>query len=117
MRSSIELADRANAAYLAGRARRLDAVVSLMESDEWKGDGARDFASWLAAHWQLSGPNARQLVRDATALRARPALQEALFEGAVSEDQCKTWPCCVRKVPTTMPSGSNPFPSGRSRSS
>ncbi len=89
MCSRIEAADASHASRLKADAQELDDLVSLFESDEWKTDGARDFPSWLAAHWQLSPRTARALVKEALALRARPALHQALFRGEISEDQCK----------------------------
>ena len=82
-------ADRAQAQFSAARAEFLRAIAELASSEAWVGDGARDLASWLCARWQISQRTARELVRDALALAARPALGEALSAGEISVDQCK----------------------------
>lgn len=80
---------RAHARYAAARAEPLRAVAGLLEGDAWQGDGAGNLPSWLAARWQISVRTARALVRDAEALKARPALDAALASGAISVDQSK----------------------------
>src|SRR5437868_3725949 len=82
-------ADGAHARYSAARSELLAAVADLLSSDAWHGDVAVSLASWLAARWQISGRTARDLVRDADALRGRPALSAALASGEISVDQCK----------------------------
>jgi hypothetical protein len=84
-----ETGDRAQARYLAASAERLRAVADLASSGAWQGDGAVNLAAWLASRWQMAYPAARELVRQAEALEARPALREALVKGAISTDQCK----------------------------
>jgi hypothetical protein len=64
------------------------AVADVAADGAWQADGAGDLASWLAARWQISVRNARDLVRDAQALAARPALGAALMSGSISVDQC-----------------------------
>jgi len=80
-------ADEAHARYSAARSNLLRAVAGLLSSEEWRGDGAANLAGWLAARWQISGRNARELVRDAEALR--PELRDALSAGSISIDQFK----------------------------
>jgi hypothetical protein len=82
-------ADDAHAAYSSARASLLSAVADVLSSDAWHGDGAGDPASWFAARWQMSLRTARELVRDAEAMRERPALVTALSDGSISIDQCK----------------------------
>ena len=89
MCSHRERFDRAHAAFSSARAELLSAIAELVATDAWHGDGAGDPASWIAARCQMSVRTARELVRDADALRSRPALQEALAAGAISVDQCK----------------------------
>jgi len=89
MRSTLADADRAQARECAAHGDKLRLVGELLASDEWHGRGARDLASFLAARWQMSGRNARELVRDARALQERPALSAALCDGSISVDQCK----------------------------
>ena len=64
-------------------------MAELEECGEWRGDGAGNLASWMCARWQISQRSARELVRDAEALKERPALREALSSGSISIDQCK----------------------------
>ena len=64
-------------------------VIELMETGAWQGDGARDLASWMCARWQMSGRDAREMVRDAKALKTRPALHDALAKASISISQCK----------------------------
>jgi hypothetical protein len=82
-------ADEAHARYSSARADLLRSVAELASTGAWRGDGAADLASWMCARWQMSGRTARELVRDAQALKARPALGEALASGSISIDQCK----------------------------
>src|SRR5688572_3963689 len=82
-------ADEAHARYSAGRAELLEAVAELVASEAWLGDGAGNLAAWMCARWQISQRTARELVRDAEALRRRPTLSDALASGAISVDQCK----------------------------
>ena len=89
MRSVNDAADRAHARYCASRGELLRAIAELAACQEWCSDGATDLASWLAARWQISLRTAREYVRDAEALRDRPALADALCAGSVSVDQCK----------------------------
>src|SRR5687767_11308197 len=89
MRSVQEHADICHAESAAARGRLLAAVAELQATESWRFDGARDFAAWLAARWQTSIGYARELVRDAEDLKDRPALTEALAEGAISPDQCR----------------------------
>lgn len=71
-------ADQAHARYSSARADLLEAVAEIASEETWHGDGARDLATWLAARWQIARRTARELVRDAEALRSRPALAQAL---------------------------------------
>ena len=89
MRSTRVAADEAHARFGGARADLLRAVAELESTEAWRGDGAGDLASWLAARWQIALRTARELVRDARELRARPALGEALGKGSVSVDQCR----------------------------
>ncbi len=82
-------ADAAYARYSAARADVLKAVAELASTDAWRGDGATDLAAWLSPRWQISIREAREVVREAEALVARPALAQALGAGAISIDQCK----------------------------
>ncbi len=82
-------ADDAHARFSAARGELIERVIALASSETWKGNGARDLSSFLAARWQISGQTARELVREAAAIRERPALGEALSEGALSVDQCR----------------------------
>jgi hypothetical protein len=82
-------ADRAHANFSSARAELLCAVAEVLSTKAWHGDGAGDPASWLAARWQMAARTARELVRDAEALAARPALRSALAAGALSVDQSK----------------------------
>src|SRR5690349_16626561 len=84
---SMHAADQAHARFSSARADLLRAVAELLTSDEWKGDGAASLAGRLAARWQISGRTARELVRDAEALR--PELGDALAAGGISIDQFK----------------------------
>jgi hypothetical protein len=84
-----DAADQAHARHCSTRAEVLRCVAELAATEAWHGDGARDLASWLAARWQISPRTARELVRDAVALAARPALGSALSAGSISVDQCK----------------------------
>ena len=84
-----ERADVAHAKFSSARAELLSAIAELLETDAWHGDGAGDPASWLAARWQMSPRSARELVREATALKDRPVLAAALSTGSISVDQCK----------------------------
>jgi hypothetical protein len=81
--------DRAHASFSSARAELLSAVAELLRANAWHGDGAGDPASWLAARLQISVRSAREIVRDAEALKARPALQAALASGSISVDQSK----------------------------
>lgn len=83
------VADRAHARFSAARAELLEAVAEIAETGAWKGDGAGNLAAWLAARWQIGHETAREMVREAAALRSRPALLSALHDGAISTDQCK----------------------------
>src|SRR5688572_24831165 len=89
MRSLRDRADEAHARHCATRAELLGVVAELLETGEWRGDGAGNLPAWLCARWQISQRYARELVRDAEALRDRPALHEALSGGSISVDQCK----------------------------
>jgi hypothetical protein len=89
MCSILAEADKAQARECAARGDKLRLVAELLSSDEWHGNGARDLASFLAARWQLSGRDAREMVREASALKERPPLQRALIEGSISASQCK----------------------------
>ena len=89
MCSARQAADLAHARFSAARAALVDAVGELAETEAWFGDGAGNLAAWLCARWQISMRSARELVRDAEALRQRPALQTALATGSISVDQCK----------------------------
>src|SRR2546422_325762 len=89
MCSTRTAADEAHARYSAARADLLAAVADLLSTDVWRGDGAVNLPSWLAARWQISGRTAREIVRDAEALTKRPALSVALASGSISVDQCK----------------------------
>jgi hypothetical protein len=82
-------ADQAHAEFASARGRLVSAVAALRESDGWRGDGAANLESWICARWQMSQRSARDLVRDAEALAARPALAAALSAGEISLDQCK----------------------------
>ena len=84
-----DAADHAHAAYSAARGKLLWTIADLGASEVWSADGATDLASWLAPRWQISLRSARELVRDAEALEARPALSDALSSGSLSADQCK----------------------------
>lgn len=84
-----DAADRAQARFSAARAELVSAVADLSSSGAWHGDGAGNLESWIAARWQVSPRSARELVRDAEALAARPALRAALAAGEISLDQCK----------------------------
>ncbi|MGH7859902.1 MAG: DUF222 domain-containing protein, partial [Candidatus Binatia bacterium] len=84
-----EDADRAHARLSSARADMLLAVSELERTGAWKGDGAGNLPTWLAARWQISARTAREYVREAAALRERPPLQEALGRGEISHDQCK----------------------------
>lgn len=84
-----DAADTAHAQYSVGRAGLLRAVGELDVTGAWRGDGAGNLPTWLAARWQISASAARELVREAKALRARPSLEAALAAGKVSLDQCK----------------------------
>jgi hypothetical protein len=92
-----DAADLAHSRFIAARAELLRAVAEIVSTEAWLGDGAGNLASWLAARWQISAATARELVRDAEALRVRPALQEALGCGAVSVDQCKALTALCRE--------------------
>ncbi len=83
-----EQADEAHARYSAARAGLLRAVADLAASEEWR-DGSASLASFLAARWQIDITTARQLVRDAEDVSARPPLGEALAKAEISGDQCK----------------------------
>lgn len=89
MCSSKNEADRAHAEYSAARGRLLRAVADLIETEAWRGDGAGNLPAWLSARWQVSSATARELVREADALRRRPALAASFESGAISSDQCK----------------------------
>ena len=89
MCSTRDAADQAHARYSAARAELLGSVAELASTGAWRGDGAADLTSWMSARWQISQRTARELVRDAEALRTRPALGEALASGSISIDQCK----------------------------
>jgi hypothetical protein len=84
-----ERVDVAHAKFSSARADLLSAIVELLETNAWHGDGAGDPASWLAARAQMSARSARELVREAKALAQRPALVSALSTGSISADQCK----------------------------
>jgi len=84
-----ETADQAHAKHSVSRAELLQSVAELESSGAWHGDGAGDLASWISARWQYSARSARELVRDARALVARPALSDALASGSISIDQYK----------------------------
>ena len=90
MCSSRNAADLAHVEYSAARGRLLRAIAELAESGAWHGDGAGNLAAWIAARWQVSPRTARELVRDAAALKARPALSAALCSGSISTDQSKS---------------------------
>ena len=64
-------------------------VAELESSGAWRGDGAGNLAAWMCARWQISQREARELIRDASALKERPALHDALACGSISVDQCK----------------------------
>ncbi len=64
-------------------------MAEVLATDAWQGDGAGDPASWFAGRWQISGRTARELVREAEAMKARPALLTALSSGSISVDQSK----------------------------
>ena len=81
--------DLAFAEDTAAHAKFLRTVSDLAESGAWRGDGAVDLASWIAARKQVALRTARAWVREAEALKERPALQQALAAGAISGDQCK----------------------------
>ena len=81
--------DRAHAAFSSARAELLAATAELLAANAWQGDGATDPASWIAARSQMSVRTARELVREAEALKDRPTLHGALAAGAISVDQCK----------------------------
>src|SRR5438105_1656451 len=87
--SIISDADRAHAEHSASRGRLLRAVGDLVSSEAWRGDGAGNLAAWLCARWQISYPTAREVVREAEALKTRPALAAALESGSISSDQCR----------------------------
>jgi hypothetical protein len=89
MRSSRQAADHAHAEFSAARGKLLESIGALLRDEEWRGDGARDLASWLAARWQMSLRTARELVREAQALAERPAVLEAMATGSISVDQSK----------------------------
>jgi hypothetical protein len=89
MCSARDAADEAHARYSSARGDLLRSVAELASTGAWRGDGAGDLASWMCARWQISRRTACELVRDAEALRARPALGEALRSGAISVDQAK----------------------------
>jgi 5-methylcytosine-specific restriction protein A len=89
MCSARQAADEAHARCCAARADLLKAIADLASAEDWHGDGAGDFASWLAARWQISGRSARELVADSEALAERPGLRDALGRAEISVDQCK----------------------------
>jgi hypothetical protein len=89
MRSSLAQADAAHARECAAHGQTVRAVAELLRTDEWKGRGARDLASFLAARWQKSRRETGALVREALALRERPEVLEALCAGEISVDQGK----------------------------
>jgi len=89
MFSALASADRANAREGVAHGETVRAVAELLRTDEWKGHGARDLASFIAARWQKSGREARALVREAQALAERPEVLDALCAGQISVDQGK----------------------------
>jgi hypothetical protein len=89
MCSSRKEADRAHAEYSAARGRLLRAIADLIATEAWRGDGAGNLPTWLSARWQISSATARELVREADALRKGPALAASLEAGTISPDQCK----------------------------
>lgn len=84
-----DAADQAHAGYSAAKAKLLVAVARLQATEAWRGDGAGNLPAWLCARWQIVPATAREWVREAEALKARPAVQEALEAGGISVDQCK----------------------------
>jgi hypothetical protein len=82
-------ADQAHARFVSARADLLTAIAELASTEEWRGDGAGNLPSFLAARWQISVRTAREMVRDAEALSSRPALRAAMSAGAISVDQSK----------------------------
>jgi hypothetical protein len=89
LRAIAEHADACFAEFSATRGKLLAAVAELEASESYRFDGAVEFAAWLAARWQIGIRTAREIVRDADAMKDRPELSEALCEGAVSADQVK----------------------------
>jgi len=89
MCSVLAVADQAHAHESAAHGETVRAVAALMDTDEWKGHGARDLASFLAARWQKSRREAGALVREAVALAERPEVLDALCAGEISVDQGK----------------------------
>ncbi len=81
--------DEAHARFSSARAELLFATVEIIDAKAWHGDGASDPASWIAGRCQMSIRTARELVREAEALKDRPVLRDAFASGSISVDQCK----------------------------
>ncbi len=89
MCSVLSRADEAHAKECSAHGETVKLVAALYSTDEWKGSGARDFASFISARWQKSRPEASALVREALALQERPDVLDALCSGEISIDQGK----------------------------
>jgi hypothetical protein len=84
-----EQLQKVHAKRAADHAEMLEIIAGLAATEEWRGDGATDLGSWVAAACQESVREARGWVREAEALNERPALQAALLAGEISVGQSK----------------------------